>query len=571
LQGIARNLEQAYADTNRGRSALVMPELEARTRISPEDATQVAILLSIAGLVLLIACGNVANLLLSRARARSREIAIRLAIGAGHRRLLRQLLTESLLLALAGGVAGLGLALLGIQFFSSIRLPTALPLWLVAKLDVRVLLVCAAAAVISGIVFGIAPSLHTLRTDLSGTLKAGDAALSGRRRRFHIRNVLVVGQVAFSMLLLLIAGLLVKDFANVSPAKAGFHTDHILLLTMDPAVAGYDEHRGQAFFHQLVERVGALPGVRSAALGEHIPLGVTSSSRDINIEGYELQRGQRNLSVLLDSIDEHYLSLMQIPVLHGRNFEASDTASSTPVAIVNEAMAKTYWPKRDAIGGRIQLGKQTLQVVGIARNIKYRDLSEHDVAFLYVPLAQQYSSFMTLHVETAVDPASMAGAVTAEIHRLDPGTPVQDVQTFDHFFRDIALFGNRLVTQVVTVIGLFGLLLAITGLYGVIAYSVSRRTREIGIRVAIGAAPRSVAAMVLRQGLLLTVIGIAIGLVLSLLASQLFGSLLVGVSAQDPAVYLAVPLILAAISMAACYLPARRAARIDPLLALRQD
>ena len=571
LQTIARNLEQAYPDTNRGRGALAMTELQARMRVDPDDAVQTAIFLAIAGLVLLIACANVASLLLSRARARSREIAIRLAIGASRTRLLRQLLTESLLLAFAGGAAGLGMALVGIKFFSAIRLPTALPLWLVAHLDMRVLAFCAVASALSGIVFGIAPALHTLRTDLSGTLKSGDAALSGKRRRFQVRNILVIGQVAVSMLLLLIAGLLVKDFANATGFTAGFRTDHVLLLTMDPSLVGYQESQGRAFYRQLEERVSSLPGVRSVALGEHIPLGVTSSSKNVVIEGYEMPRGQQSLSILVDSVDEHYFNVMQIPVVAGRKFQSSDTQSSVPVAIVNEAMAQTYWPKRSPIGGRIQMGKQTLQVVGIAKNIKYRDLSEHPLPFLYLPFSQQYESLMTLHVETAVDPTTLAGPVLAEVRRLDAATPVQDVQTMQHFFREGALFGNRLVTQVVTVIGLFGLLLAITGLYGVIAYSVSRRTREIGIRMAIGADPCSVAWLVLRQGMKLTAIGGAIGLVLSLLASQVLGSLLVGVSARDPEVYVAVPLLLAAISLLACYVPARRAARIDPLLALRQD
>jgi predicted permease len=571
LQTIARNLEQAYPETNRGRGALAMPELQARMRVDPDDALQTAIFLAIAGLVLLIACANVASLLLSRARARSREIAIRLAIGASRTRLLRQLLTESLLLAFAGGAAGLGLALVGIKFFSAIRLPTALPLWLVAHLDMRVLAFCAVASALSGIVFGIAPALHTLRTDLSGTLKSGDAALSGKRRRFQVRNILVIGQVAVSMLLLLIAGLLVKDFSNATAFTAGFRTDHVLLLTMDPSLVGYQEAQGRAFYRQIEERVGSLPGVRSVALGEHIPLGVTSSSKNVVIEGYEMPRDQQSLSILTDSVDEHYFNVMQIPVVAGRKFQSSDALSSVPVAIVNEAMAQTYWPKRSPIGGRIQMGKQTLQVVGIAKNIKYRDLSEHPQPFLYLPFSQQYESLMTLHVETAVDPASLAGPVLAEVRKLDAATPVQDVQTMQHFFQEGALFGTRLITQVVTVIGLFGLLLAITGLYGVIAYSVSRRTREIGIRMAIGADPGSVARLVLRQGMKLTVIGGAIGLVLSLLASQVLGSLLVGVSARDPEVYVAVPLLLAAISLLACYVPARRAARIDPLLALRQD
>jgi macrolide transport system ATP-binding/permease protein len=371
--------------------------------------------------------------------------------------------------------------------------------------------------------------------------------------------------------LLLLAGLLVKDFATATGAKAGFRTDHVLLLTMDPSLVRYQEPQARAFYRQLEQRVSGLPGVRSVALGEHVPLGVTSSSKNVVIEGYEMPRGQQSLSILVNSVDERYFGVMQIPVLSGRQFQSSDTPSSVAVAIVNEIMAQTYWPKRSPIGGRIQMGKKTLEVVGVAKNIKYRDLTEHPQPFLYLPFSQQYESLMTLHVETAVDPATLAGPVLAEIRQLDPATPVQDVQTLQHFFQEGALFGNRLVTQVVAVIGLFGLLLAITGLYGVIAYSVSRRTREIGIRMAIGADPGSVARMVLRQGMLLTSIGAAIGLALSLLASQVLGSLLVGVSATDPGVYVGVPLLLAAISLLACYIPARRAARVDPLLALRQD
>jgi predicted permease len=571
FQAIAQNLEKAYPETNRSRGTLVMPEIQARVRIDPDDAAQVGILLAIAGLILLIACANVASLLLARARARSREIAIRLAIGAGRGRLFRQLFTESMLLSLLGGAAGLLLALFSIQFFSSIRLPMGFPVWLVTRVDLRVLIFCAVASVVSGIVFGVAPAWHTLQPDLSNTLKAGDSGLSGKRRRFQIRNLLVVGQVALSMVLLLASGLLVKDFANVAHFRAGFRTDHVLIMMLDPSLVRYQETQARVFYRQLVDRVQQLPGVRGVTLGQHVPLGLSSSRSEVVVEGYQLQKDQRSLSILSNIVDASYFSVMQIPVLNGRVFDNRDTASSSPVAIVNEAMAKSYWPHRSPIGGRIRMGKQTLEVVGIAKNIKYRDLSEQPQPFLYLPFSQRYSALMTLHVESAVDPATLAAPVLAEIRRLDPGTPVEGVQTMDRFFEDGALFGNRLLTQVVTVIGLFGLLLSVAGLYGVVAYSVSRRTREIGIRVAVGADPRSVARLVLRSGMKLTVAGVGIGLTLSLLASRALGSLLVGVSARDPFVYASVSLLLGGISMLACYIPAWRAARVDPLVALRQD
>src|SRR5258708_4323382 len=381
FQDIARNLERAYPETNRGRSALVMPELQARIRMEPDDALQVALLLAITGLVLVIACANVASLLLAGARARSREIAIRLAIGAGRGRLFRQLLTESMLLSLAGGAAGLLLSLFSIQFFSSIRLPIGFPVWLVTQVDMRVLVFCPAASVISRIVFGVAPALHTMKSDLSSTLKAGDSALSGKRRRFQIRNLLVAGQVALSVVLLLASGLLVKDFANVVHFRAGFRTDHLLIMMLDPSLARYQETQARAFYRQLVDRVEQLPGVRAVTLGQHVPMGLSSSKNNLVVEGYELPRGQRSLSILSNIFDSRYFAVMQIPMVNGRMFDNRDTASSPPVAIVNEAMAKSYWPRRSPIGGRIQIGKQTLAVVGVAENIKYRDLSERPRPF----------------------------------------------------------------------------------------------------------------------------------------------------------------------------------------------
>ncbi len=571
LQGIARNLERSYPATNRSRSVLVMPEVQARIQTDPTDAIQTAIVLTLSGLVLLIACANVASLLLSRARARSREIAIRLAIGAGHGRLLRQWLTESLLLALLGGGAGLVLALTSIDFFSSLRLPTDLPAWLVARLDIRVLLFCAAASILSGLIFGLAPAVHSLRSDLNTTLKAGEAAISGKRRRFQIRNVLVVGQVAVSLMLLVISGLLVKDFTKLTHFNAGFRTDHVLVMLLDPALVRYQEPQTRVFFRQLVDRVKAIPGVRSVALGQNVPLGFTSSNSNVEVEGYQMPANQRNISIGTNTVDEQYFATMQIPLAGGRVFDRRDTPSSAPVVIINETMANQYWPRRSAIGGRVRIGEQTLEVVGIAKDIKYRDVAEQPVPFIYLPFSQQYRSRMTLHIETSGEPALMAAPVMAEIRRLDPDQPVQEVQTLQHFFEEGALFGNRLITRLVTAIGLLGLLLAIAGQYGVMSYSVSLRAREIGIRMAVGADAGDVGRMVLRQGMLMTLSGVVIGMLLAALASTAVATQLVGVSARDPVVYIGVSFLLAGVSLLACYVPARRASRIDPLLALRQE
>jgi len=549
-----------------------MTEFRSRLAVDDDNGALAAVLLAIAASILLIACANVANLLLSRARARAREIAIRLAIGASRPRLFQQLLTESLLLAIFGGAAGMLLVLYSIDFFASLRLPTTLPIWLVARPDLRVLLVAFGTTLVSAVIFGVAPALHALRSDVNTTLKAGDSAAPPKRRFFQGRDALAVAQIGISMMLLVSSGLLVKDFSRLTASRLGFRVDHVLVMSLDPAMTRYSEGQGQAFYTKLLDRARALPGIRSAALAQHIPLGFSSSTRDIVVEGFQMPASQRGITVSSNIVSDQYFSLMRIPILKGRAFDSRDLASSPRVAIVNEFMAQKYWPGRNPIGGRFRMeGKEAVEVVGVAKNIKYRDPAEHPIGFLYLPLSQQYSSFITLHVETEGDPAAMAAPVLAQIRGLDSGMPVSDVQTLEHFFAEGALFGSRLIMQVVTVIGLFGLLLAVTGLYSVIAYSVSRRTREIGIRMAIGAQPSSVARLVLRQGLRLTLIGAGIGLTLALVASTLVSSLLAEISPRDPMVYLLVATLLSGVSLLACYVPARRAARVDPLVALRQD
>ena len=572
FQAIGGNLERAYPATNRGRGVLAMSEFRSRLLLDSLNMVLAAVLLGIAICVLLIACANVANLLLSRGRARARELAIRVAIGASRKRLFQQLITESFVLAIIGAAFGLLLVLFSIDFFASLRIPASIPVWLVARPDLRVLAFALATTLISAVVFGVAPAVQALRSDVNTTLKAGDAAPAGKRRWFQGRNALVVTQIAISMMLLVSSGLLVKDFSDFTAARAGFRVDHVLVMGVAPEMAGYTGKQGGAFYRQLLDRVRSLPGVRSAAYAQHIPLGFSSSTRDIVVEGFQMPPAQRSITVTSNIVSNGYFSLMHIPILAGRVFEARDLASSPHVAIVNEAMAKKYWPNGNAISGRFRMdGKETIQVVGVAKTIKYRDASEPPLPFLYLPLSQQYSSFITLYVETLGDPAAIAAPVLTQISEIDRAMPVSDVQTLEYFFKEGALFGDRLITQVVLVIGLLGLLLAVVGLYGVIAYSVSRRTREIGIRMAIGAQPSGVARLVLRQGLTLILTGTAIGLVLALGASQVVASQLAGTSPFDPLVYFAGALVLGSVSLLACYVPARRAARVDPLVALRQD
>jgi len=423
----------------------------------------------------------------------------------------------------------------------------------------------------SGLIFGVAPALQMLKTDLTGTLKAGDLAVSGRKPCFQVRNLLVVGQVTASTVLLVMAGLLVKDFANTLHFYPGFRTDHILLTSLDPAAVRYNESQTREFYKQLLTRVKALPGVRSVALGQNVPLGVSHSVRLVTIKGYESQKEQQGFTTYFNTIDDAYFSTMKIPLVSGRNFDRLDTPSSPQVVIINQAMAQRYWPKRNALGGRIAFEGETFQVVGIVKNMKYNDIAEAPIPFFFLPFSQHYTPPMTLHIETSSDPASLAAPVMAEIRRLDPDQPIQEVRTLHHFFEDLALFDSRLTTQLVTAIGLFGLLLAIIGLYGVIAYAVSRRTREIGIRMAIGADRRGVLRLILRQGAGLILTGVVLGSAAAMLLSPVLGSQLVGISPRDPLVFVAVPLLLAAVSLLACYVPARRAAGVQPLLALRHE
>ena len=341
-------------------------------------------------------------------------------------------------------------------------------------------------------------------------------------------------------------------------------------MGLNPGAVHYNATQGREFYRQLLSRVRMLPGVRSVAMGQNTPMGFSHSSEVVTIEGYQLQRDQQGFSIFYNTVDESFLPTLQIPLVAGRNFDGHDTPGAPLVAIVNRTMADKFWPKHSALGGRIQFEGKALQVVGIAKDMKYNEMSEAPMPFFFVPFAQNYSAPMMLFVETAGDPALLASPAMAVVRAMDPEQPVQEVNTMERFFRDGALFGDRLIAQMVTAIGLFGSLLAVIGLYGVIAYSVSRRTREIGIRVAVGAARGDVVRLFLRQGVLFTLIGVAIGLVLALALSPLVGGQLVDGNPRDPLVLIVVPMLLATVSLTACYAPARRASEVDPLRALRQ-
>ena len=573
LAVIARSLERAYPDTNRNQGVLLRTELEARFAQGPENAKLIGLLAALSLAVLLVACANVASLLLSRSRVRSREIAMRLAIGASRRTLIGQLLTESLLLALAGGVMGLGVAEAGVAFFNRLTFESDFPIVFSVQLDQRVMLVSLALSLLSTVLFGLAPAVQTTRPDLAGALRTAGADTPGRGRLWG-RNVLVVGQVAVSLLLLTVATLVFRGFRNDLAAGPGFRTDHLLLMSFDPRLVRYTDPQTEQFFHQLVERARAVPGVKSAALTFVTPMdGATLDLATILPEGYRFPQGTENATPFCNTVDENFFQTFGVPIVRGRGFRASDTAKAPRVAIVNEALAKHYWPGQDPIGKRFRLDNQKgpwIEIVGVSKQGKYLWLGEPPVEYLYFPLAQNRKPRMTLVAESLGNPAALAAPLREVVRSLDANQPIYDVRIMEEYFENRAMGGPNLIIQTVAAMGLMGLVLATVGLYGLVAYSASRRTREIGIRMAIGAQRSTVLRMVLRQGLVLGISGVGVGLVASYGAARLLTHVMAGTE-TDMFVFLLVAPALLVVTILAAYIPARRASLVDPVKALHYE
>ena len=565
-------LVREYPEANRHRTLNVRSELEERLREDPWDVVLMAIFSALAAVVLIIACANVANLMLGRARARAREMAVRLALGVSRGRLLRQLFTEAAVLAIAGFAAGIALAYAGIRFLQTI--PTRDQIVIAPQLDERVLLFGVLVAAASAILFGLAPARQGLRTDLAPALKTsepGDA-----RTRIAGRHVLVVGQIAASMVLLLAIGMLLDGFRKAVVLDPGFRTDHLMLMTTDTALVQDTAAQTRAFYRELAERARALPGATAAALTSAVPFDLNAQEIEPIIpEGSQLPDGQESVSTPAAVVDERYFDTMRVRVAAGRGFTVDDRDGSRPVAIVNEELAKTYWPHQDPIGKRLRLaegGSPWLEIVGVTQTGKYRWIAEGPTPFLYLPFSQHARTRMSLLVETAgADAAPIAAPLRDIVRTIDANQPVSNVQTFASLYHERTIAVPLMIMQTVGTIALLGLTLALIGLYGLVAYSVARRTREIGIRMAIGAGKSDVLAMVLREGLKLSIVGIAIGGVVSVWVARALTAALVGVGAPNPATYAVVPVVLIALTMAATYFPARRAARVDPLIALRQE
>jgi predicted permease len=554
-----------------------MRELEARPEpgISAFMTTAMLIFMLLVGLVLLIACANVANLILARANGRRKEFATRVALGASRWRMARQLLTETVLLSALGGILGMVFARWVAMALGTIRLPTDIPLRLFdLRLDWRIFTFAFLAALLTGMISGLIPSLQASRTDLADTLKAGGRSGGGSAGHHRFRNALVISQVAVSLLLLACAGFFIRSLQNSAHVDMGFRVDHTLMMSVDLGLQGYSEERGQQFYKQITQRLRSVPGVRDAAVAAYIPMGYDNSLINIFPDGQAIDEKSKTETAWDDEVQPSYFRTAGTPVIQGREFTDADTATSPKVAIVNDTFAKKIWPGENPIGKRFRTKKDepAIEVVGVTRTGKYLFLYEPPQLFVYFPITQRYTTGANIFVYTEKDPQQMVASAREEISQLDANMPVFAVTTMDeHVQYGKPLLPARLGAMLVGAFGFLGLVLASVGVYGVVAYSVSQRTQEIGIRTAMGAQRGHVLGMIVRQGMTMAGIGTAAGLVLSLLLFRALGTVLYGVKMFDPLTLSSVSAVLLAVAFVASYIPALRATHVDPVVALREQ
>ena len=577
---VSARFQRQYPATDKGIVIRVIPEQNARpvplSAVAERTPMLRVFVLLLAAVVLALACMNVANLLLVRATARQREFAIRAALGSGQARLIRQALTESLLLAMLGGIAGVVCGKWGSAAFAgSIDLATDVPTLLDFSFDWRVFTYALVAAVLTGILVGIWPALRASRADPRAALHDGSRGETAGPARQRVRSLLVVGQVAGSLMLLIVAGLFVRSLQNAQNLKLGFDPEHLLNLRMDPSWAGYNEQRTKDFYRELERRVAALPRVQSASMAFSEPMGYYNFGRAIFVEGRASDPTSPPPLIGCNVVDPPYFQTLKTRILRGRAFLESDDEHAPLVAIVNQTMAAHFWPGQDPLGKRFRTNAADappIQVIGVAEDGKYVSVSEAQLSYFYLPLAQNYISMRILQVRSLAPPDELSARVQHEVQALDSDMPVTDLQTMRRALNGLGGFMLlRLGARQATALGLLGLMLAVIGVYGVVSYGAAQRTREIGIRMAMGAKPSDVLALVLRHGVLLVGGGVLAGLILTLALTRILGRVLVLASAIDPIAFLVVTALLALITLGACYLPARRAMRVDPMVALRHE
>ena len=573
FETLAAALRREYPDANAGHTTSVQPVTTALFSSTGGErglALVSTVLLLIVGLVLLIACSNVANLLMARAVSRRQEIAVRLAIGASRGRLVRQLLTESVLLGIFGGIAGLGVGYEGCRFLWSFRPPEVARNLVDPKLDGTVFLFAFLLSLATGFIFGVVPALRASKTGLVESLKEEThvAGPSGRSARFQ--KTLLAGQVAFSLVSLIAASLFLRAVQRAYDIDPGFDHQHLAVLMMNPEQQDHDVVRLKAFHRQVEDRVSRIPGVQAVTWASNLPFW-SSASRGIFIEGQEQQRKSETISTVTNTIDVDYFKTMQIPLLQGRAFTAADQEGSLPVVVINEDLARRYWPHGNAIGNHVRLSGDTVrrQIVGVVKTSNYTTLGEAPQPCLYLPLRQSPGGSANLYVRSAGDPSLLLTEVQRGIKEVDPSVQVTDVRTGAKLVNQV-LWNARIVLGMLGIFGLLALALASVGLYGILAYSVSSRQREIGVRMALGASRFDVLRLVLRQGMMLVAIGVSVGLAISLLVGRAFSRMLFGLSPADPLSLLGASAVLLLVAALACYLPALAASRMDPMQALRE-
>jgi predicted permease len=570
MNSLAQQIANQYPQSHKGKFQITLyPLWRAPNGGNAFFSILLPILMALAGVVLLLACANIANLLLARSISRQKEIAVRLSLGASRFRLVRQLLVENLIMALIGGALALVVTIWMARRFMDLAPSSNLPVYVFVPVDRIVILATLLISILTCCLFGILPAFRASALSPSSILKDESGGVAGGRRKAWLSNSLAVAQITLSLLLLVSAGLFIRSFRAEQNFNVGFNPKNVLLATYDLYPSGYSEATGIAFDEQVLEKVRSLPGVQSASLANWTPLGFSNSSESFLPEGY-VPGPHEVVEAGINIVSPSYFATTQIPILRGRDFSLADSLSSQKVVIINDALASRYWRNQDAVGKRMKIEGGWATVIGIARTSEYYDLNEKRQPFIYLPLYQFYSSDVILHVRTASAPLASASDVTDAIHQLNADLPVYDISTLEQRTKT-ASFVENMAGTLVGAFGVLALVLAAVGIYGLISYGTRQRTHEIGIRMALGAQPRDVLRLILGQGMWLTGIGLLLGVLASLALARLMSSLLFGVGASDPSTYIAVVLLLAFVALLACYIPARRAMRTDPMVALRYE
>jgi predicted permease len=574
---VAARLAEQYPATDKSITVNVVSEPLSHPVPLPNNiiAIVAGLFLFLAVLILLLAGVNVANILLVRAIAREGEMAVRAAMGASRARLIGQVLTESVLLGALGGAVGIAVGAWASRWISDLGLASAIPTSLDFGLDWRVLAYALTAALSTGVVVGLWPALRVARSHVNATLREGGRSGSAGVARHRLRGALVAAQMAGSLVLLIVAGLFVRSLERAQRMYLGFEPDHILNVVLDPSEVGYDQARATNFYRQLEDRFRALPGVQSVSMAYSVPMGNYSQTARVTVEGHPQQAGQQPPVILFNAVDSAYFQTMKIPLLRGRSFTDSDNQGSVHVAIVNQTLAEQLWPNEDAVGKRFTSDetKGTFwQVIGVAQNGKYGVLAEDPQPYFYLPIAQNFMAMRVLELRTSIPPEALILPVQQQIKNLDPGLPIFLLRTMtDSLAGANGFMIFRMGALLASSIGAMGLTMAVVGVYGVVAFAASQRTREIGIRIALGANRTQVLKLVLRQGVWVVLGGAALGLLVTIGISRQVANLLLDVSATDPLTFITATAVLLVAALYACFVPARRAMNVDPMVALRYE